>query len=238
MKKILFVAAAMLLMMGANAQNTFKGTIKYKVESTGEVAMKIPEEQSIVEVKVLNDQAKMENIIQRGNVVTTCQDFSQYIMALSMNDITLESYEGDGKFLLKNEITQSEIDSLTIPVDEGYYFEYKEGATKEIAGRTGKQAILHVFDAEGTDHPIEFWYDPTIGPAHNFLFNGIAGMPLTFSQQLGEGREMTFTAIEVKEGKVKDVDLLLPAGFKAVSQEEFAAFMQELQDAISLLRDE
>lgn len=238
MKKILFVAAAMLLMMGANAQNTFKGTIKYKLESTGEVAMKIPDEQSIVEVKVFNDQAKLDNTIQRGNTITACQDFSQYLMYLSMNDISLETYEGDGKFMIKSEIKQSDIDSLTIPVTEGFYFEYKDGETKEVAGRTAKKAVLHVFDAEGTDHPMEFWYDPTIGPSHNFLFNGIAGMPLSFTQQLGEGKAISYTAIEVKEGKVKEVDLMLPAGFKATTQEEFNAFMQEMRDALELLGDE
>lgn len=238
MKKILFVAAAMLLMMGANAQNTFKGTVKYKVESTGEVAVQIPEDQSVVEVKVFNDQAKMGTTIQRGNELTVCQDFSQYLMYLSMNDITLETYSGDGKFMIRQQITQSEIDSLTIPVNEGFYFEYVEGETKTISGRNAKKAIMHAFDAEGTDHAIEFWYDPTIGPSHNFLFNGIAGMPLTFTQQQGEGKAYTFTAIEVKEGKVKDTDLLLPAGYKQVSGEEFGAFMQELQDAFELLGDE
>lgn len=235
MKKTLFVAAAMLLMMGANAQNTFKGTVKYKIESTGEVAFQIPEEQSTVEVKVFGEQAKMGNTVQNGRKVTQCVDYSMYVLGLkSQFDVELESDWGDAKFMFKNEVTQNEIDSLTIPVTEGYYFEYVAGETKTVADRTAKKAVLHVFDDEGTDHPIEFWYDPTIGPSNNFLFNGIAGMPLQFTQNAGEGRAITYTAVEVKEGKVKEADLLLPAGYKEVSTEEYKTFMTELKDAMEV----
>ena len=42
MKKILFAAAVMLLTIGgAYAQNNFRGIVKYKIESTGKVDVKI-----------------------------------------------------------------------------------------------------------------------------------------------------------------------------------------------------
>lgn len=237
MKKVLIVAAAMLLMVGVNAQNTFKGIVKYKIESTGEVPFQIPEDQSTVEVKVFNESAMMGQTIQNGRKVTQCVDYGQLLQYLAYKEVELESDWGAAKFMIRQEITQQDIDSLTIPVNVGFYFEYKDGETKELCGRSAKKAVLHVFDDEGADHPIEFWYDPTIGPANNFLFNGIAGMPLLFTQDAGEGRAITYTAFEVKEGKVKEADLLLPSGYKELSSEEYQTFQMEVRDALELAGD-
>ena len=45
MKKIFTMAAVLLMTVGGvMAQNTFKGVVKYKVESTGSVAVDLPEE--------------------------------------------------------------------------------------------------------------------------------------------------------------------------------------------------
>lgn len=45
MKKIILAVAIMLLAFGAaTAQNTFRGIVKYKIESTGKVDIKIPAE--------------------------------------------------------------------------------------------------------------------------------------------------------------------------------------------------
>ena len=52
MKKILIAAAVMLLTIGgAYAQNNFRGIVKYKIESTGKVDVKIPPEQASMEIK-------------------------------------------------------------------------------------------------------------------------------------------------------------------------------------------
>ena len=238
MKKILFAATAVLMMMGAQAQNTFKGTITYKIESTGQVAFQIPADQSVKVVKVYENKAMLDQTIQNDRVLTSCVDFSPYIQGLLANDIELETYTGDGKMMLKSTIEQSDIDSLTIPVTEGYYFEYVDGETEQIAGITAKKTIMHNFNDEGEDEPIVFWYSPEIGPAVNFLFGvGIKGLPLKFTVDAGEGKAITYTATEVKEGKVKEVYLLLPAGYTAVTEEEYANFMQELKDAIELLQE-
>lgn len=235
MKKVLIVAVAMLLTMGTMAQNSFKGIVKYKLESAGETAFQIPEEQSIVEVKVYENQAMMGQTIQSGKTITSCIDYGMYIQYLLSQDIELETYTGDGKVMTKQTVDQGTIDSLTIPATKGIYFEYVKGETQEIAGWTANKAILHVFNDEGKDMPIEFWYTPEIGPTPNFLFNGIAGMPLKFTMPAGEGRAIAYTAIEIKKGKVKEADMLLPAGFKEVTDEEHALIARELQEALELL---
>lgn len=239
MKKVLVAAVAMLLTVGAMAQNEFKGIVKYKLESVGETAFQIPEGQSVVEVKVFEDQAMMGQTIQSGKTITSCIDYGMYIQYLLSQDIELETYTGDGKVMTKQTIDQNTIDSLTVPTTKSGsgYFEYVAGETQEIAGWKANKAILHVYDDEGKDNPIEFWYTPEIGPTPNFLFNGIAGMPLKFTMPLGEGREMSYTAIEIKKGKVKAVDLLLPAGYKEVTSEEHALIARELREALELLQD-
>ena len=90
---------------------------------------------------------------------------------------------------------------------------------------------------EGEDNPIVCWYSTEIGPEYNLVLGRMKGFPFVFTQELGEGRAVTYTAIEVVKGKVKDVDMLLPAGYKDASGEEFETFRNELKDAIELLED-
>ena len=64
MRKVIIAMAAMLLSFGAmQAQNTFKGIIKYKVESTGEVAFQIPAEAATAEIKVNGDRCYTKSAI-------------------------------------------------------------------------------------------------------------------------------------------------------------------------------
>lgn len=229
----------MLLTLGTvNAQNNFRGIVKYKIESTGQVAMQIPAEQSTVEVKVYDDQIMLGNSIQRGMTITQCIDMSMALAYLAANDIELESYQGDGKFLVKDKATKESLDSLALEDKEPghFYFEYAN-ETRDILGYTAKKLIMHSYDEEGVDHPAECWYTDQIGPEYNILFNGIKGMPLVLAQNQGEGKQITYTATEIVKGKVKEVDLLLPAGYKEASKEELQTFMKEFQEAIELLQD-
>lgn len=250
MKKLAIWATLLLTVasLSVQAQNKFRGIVKYKFESTGTTSFQIPAEYSTTEMKVYDDQLLMEpnllnqfKTVQNGYTVTSNADFSPYISGLAANDIELETYTGDGKFLIRSKHTKAEADSLSIPDKEPghFYFEYVDGETQPMVGYTAKKAVLHMFNEDdGEDHPTVFWYTDEMGPEYNFLFSGIKGVPLKFEQQLGEGRAITITATEIVKGKVKDVDMLLPAGFKEATEEEFNSFMKELQEAIQLLSDE
>ena len=77
MKKLLIAVSVMLLTMGAaSAQNSFRGIVKYQLESTGKVDVKIPAEQSIVEVKVYDNQIRLGQTTQNGFKVAQAADFS------------------------------------------------------------------------------------------------------------------------------------------------------------------
>lgn len=249
MKKILLVAAiACLSVTTLFAQNKFRGSVVYTVTSSGEKNFEIPDQIKTAEIKVFDSKAFTSsqiffignpfasNILIDGRKQYICMDLSQLFMYFSANDVELD-YKGSSKILVTDEITQAQIDSLTIPVTEGYYIEYKD-ETKTIAGKTAKKAIIHAFSEDGEDHPSTFWYCEEMGPEVNAIFNGIKGMALEYSMDLSEGRQITLTATEIKEGKVKEVDLLLPDGFESLTNEQYTSLFNQIQEELKYLQEE
>lgn len=239
MKKTFCAAVALLLTVGAiNAQNNFRGIVKYKLESTGKVDVTIKPEQSVVEMKVYDNQLLLGQSIQNGFKVAQAIDFSPILSYLAANDIELETYSGDGKFLIRDEMRKETLDSgYIVDMEAGHYYYELVDETKEMLGYTAKKLIMHRYDEEGVDNPATCWYTTEIGPEYCLLLGSIKGFPLVYTQEQGEGRSITFTATEIVKGKVKEVDMLPPAGYKDASQEEFETFMRELQEAGELLED-
>ena len=239
MKKLLIAVSVMLLTMGAaSAQNSFRGIVKYQLESTGKVDVKIPAEQSIVEVKVYDNQLRLGQTTQNGFKVAQAADFSPYISYLAANGIDLETYTGDGKFLIRDEIAKEKLDSgYIVDKEPGHYYYENVDETQEMLGYTAHKLIMHRYDEEGNDNPAICWYTTEIGPEYCLVLGAIKGFPLVYTQELGEGRAITYTATEIVKGKVKETDMLLPAGYKDASGEEFETFQREMQEAFELLGD-
>jgi len=249
MKKIFAIAAIAVMSLGSlMAQNTFKGVITYSVKSTGETAFQVPDQMATAEIKVYDDKVltssmvftnspMINSVLVDGHKQFMCWDLSMIFMYLSQNDVELD-YKGSSKILAKSELTQKDIDSLTIPCTEGMYIEYVDGETKTIAGVTAKKAVIHVFGDEGDDHPVVIWYNDEMGPDVNLLFHGVKGVGLEYSTDLGEGRQLTLTATEVKKGKVKEVDMLLPSGYETISDEDFKALFKQIQEEMEYLQEE
>ena len=247
-KTIVMTAVLALLTLGAAAQNTFKGTVKYKVESTGQVAMQIPEEAATAEIKVLGDklftQSKIfvssvvECVLVQGLTATHCANLSQ-VLGFLRGQGSEFTYQGDGKLMVKETHKLSELDSLEIVDTEPghFYYEYTS-ETKEIVGVTARKLLRHRYDEDGVDHPLEMWVCETIGPRYNMLFEGIKGMPLQCTLDVGEGRAITYTATEIVKGKVREVDFLLPDGYETISEEDFQTLTRELNEELELLQGE
>lgn len=248
MKKI-FVVAAMALMSIAtlSAQNNFRGTITYSVTSTGEDPVQLPAENSTAEVKVYDNKVLTSSVMFTNSPMVNsvlvddlkqynCMDLSMIFAYMSAAGVDLD-YDGPSKILVKHEYTQNDVDSLTIPVTEGFYIEYA-GDTKTVAGMTAKKAILHAFGEDGEDHPVVIWYSDEIGPKVNFLFNGIRGMALEYAMDLGEGKQITLTATEIKKGKVKEIDMLLPSGYEEVPDEKIKELFEQIAEEMKYLQEE
>ena len=247
MKKTILLAAALLIAAGGlMAQNDFKGIVKYKVESTGDVAVDLPEEVRTADIKVSgNDMftkspifcnGMTEAILVQNLTSTSCQNLSMYLNYLRSQDFEF-TYQGNGKILVKEVMKESDFDSVDIPDTEPghFYYEYVAGETKQIAGRNAKKMVRHSYDDEGVDHPMTMWYTDEIGPRINILFGGIKGMPLECTIDAGEGRAITYTATEIVSGKVKEADFLLPDGYETLSEEEMETLGTEIRDALELL---
>ena len=239
MKKIVCAVAMLLLTVGAlSAQNNFRGIVRYKIESTGKVAITIKPEQSTAEIKVYDNQILSGQTVQTGFKIATAQDFSPYISYLAANDIELETYTGDGKFLIRDEIAKEKLDSgYIVDKEPGHYYYENVDETQEMLGYTAHKLIMHRYDEEGNDNPAICWYTTEIGPEYCLVLGAIKGFPLVYTQELGEGRAITYTATEIVKGKVKETDMLLPAGYKDASGEEFETFQREMQEAFELLGD-
>lgn len=251
MKKIFVMAAAMFLAaVGVEAQNTFKGIVKYKVESTGTVSMTIPEEVAKAEIKVDGDNLftkspiflsgmGAECILVNNLQTTMCMDLSQLLGYLRSQGSEF-TYQGAGKLLVTNKSEAKDFDSLAIEDKEPghFYYEYVDGETKTIAGQTAYKMVRHMYDEDGEDHPMTMWYSKEIGPAINVLFSGIKGMPLECTMDAGEGRAITYTATEVVKGKVKEADFLLPDGYETLGEEELKELFEQLQEELELLQGE
>ena len=239
MKKIVCAAAMLLLTVGAlSAQNNFRGIVRYKIESTGKVAITIKPEQSTAEIKVYDNQILSGQTVQTGFKIATAQDFSPYISYLAANDIELETYTGDGKFLIRDEIAKEKLDSgYIVDKEPGHYYYENVDETQEMLGYTAHKLIMHRYDEEGNDNPAICWYTTEIGPEYCLVLGAIKAFPLVYTQELGEGRAITYTATEIVKGKVKETDMLLPAGYKDASGEEFETFQREMQEAFELLGD-
>lgn len=249
MKRIVIFAALAVLAVGSlNAQNKFKGIVTYTLTSVGEMPYQVPAEMATAEVMVYEDKAMtshsiftqspiVDNVLVDGRKTYSCIDLTMIMMYLTQNDVELD-YTGSNKLLLKSELTQNDIDSLTIPCTEGFYIEYVDGETKQVAGRTAKKAVFHIFGEDGEDKPMVIWYDGEIGPQNNMIFNGLKGTALEYTMDLGEGRQLQLTATEVKSGKVKAVDLLLPSGYEEISSEEFGKLMKEISEEMKYLQED
>ncbi len=251
MKKIFAMAAlALLTISGLTAQNTFKGIVKYKVESTGQVAMTIPEEAATAEIKVsgndmytksaiFTNSPFTECVLVQNLTRTSCEDYGQLLAYLRSQDFEF-TYQGAGKLLVESTAKPEDFDSLEIVDTEAghFYYEYVAGETKTIAGYTAKKVVRHLYDEDGVDHPMVMWYSDEIGPQLNILFSGIKGMPLECTMDAGEGRAITYTATEIVKGKVKETDFLLPDGYEVLSEQDLETLGTELQEAMELLQEE
>lgn len=242
MKKTALTLVAFLMATTAIfAQNKFEGIVKYQVSSIGEVDMPLKPEQQEVRIFVYqhkaylgNEQQKRLTVGRKSNMIL---DLSSAIDYMKANDVWESDYEGSGKVIVSSELEQKDIDSLTIPCTEGFYFEYINGETKEIMGYATKKARMHVFGEDGKDNPIDIWYTSEIGPEFDMLLcTGLQGFPLEFATSAGEGKILQYKAVEITKGKVKNTDFMLPEGYDIIDQEAFGKLMKDINDAAELLQ--
>lgn len=222
------------------AQNKFVGIVTYSLESVGEVD--VPLQNKSFQIFVYQDKAYLGNEqskqIVNGRKMYVTMDLSQYISYFQSNDVWESEYEGSGKIIVTHEMTQEELDSITIPDTKGMYIEYVGGETREIQGFKAQKAKYHIFNEEGVDKGFDVWYTTEIGPEYDFvLCTGLKGFPLEFVQSSGDGKAVQYKVSELTKGKVKDTDFMLPDGYDMLTEEAFSALMKNIKEAQELLSE-
>lgn len=222
------------------AQNKFAGIVTYGLESVGEVD--VPLQNKSFQIFVYQDKAYVGNeqmkTIVNGRKVYSVMDLSQIIAYFQTNDVWESDYEGNGKVIASHEMTQAQLDSITIPDTKGMYIEYVGGETREIQGYKAQKAKYHIFNEEGVDKGFDVWYTTEIGPEYDFvLCTGLKGFPLEFVQSPEEGKAIQYKVTEITKGKVKNTDFLLPDGYDMLDEEAFSALMKNINEAQDLLKN-
>ena len=88
------------------------------------------------------------------------------------------------------------------------------------------------------DKGFDVWYTTEIGPEYDFvLCQGLKGFPLEFVQKVGEGKALSYKAVEITKGKVKDTDFMLPDGYDILDEKAFLSLMKDVQDASALMQE-
>ncbi|MBP5758395.1 MAG: hypothetical protein J6W45_03225 [Bacteroidales bacterium] len=232
---LLAITATML-----TAQNKFVGIVTYSLESVGEVD--VPLQNKSFQIFVYQDKAYLGNEqskqIVNGRKMYVTMDLSQYINYFQSQDVWESEYEGSGKIIVTHEMTQEELDSITIPDTKGMYIEYVGGETREIQGFKAQKAKYHIFNEEGVDKGFDVWYTTEIGPEYDFvLCTCLKGFPLEFVQSSGDGKAVQYKVSELTKGKVKDTDFMLPDGYDMLTEEAFSALMKNIKEAQELLSE-
>jgi hypothetical protein len=211
----IITALCFFAVTSANAQKSkaFAGTVKFSIKYEGELDPQkhVPGDQLYT---IYGNQMKLNNpqsvIILNGDAktVTFLLDIPGYRMGYTQT----------------KEESQEEMAARK-------YTYVKGTETKVICGYTCTRYDVTIYDIEEDEEYKEIVYTTTeIGADENinaFGHPGLSGYPL-YSEFEHDGVKTIEEAVEVKKGKIKDVDFLVPGDYKMYTLDEFKEKIQEL----------
>mgnify|MGYP000307976845 FL=1 len=218
MKKRVFLLA--LLFVGfmnlVNAQQgKWAGTVKYQLSWTGEIpkGVQLPTEW---ETKVFENKTKTMSFswaMMLGLPATELTDAAKKTITYTCDFSMIPVDELNGKWFIKKKITDADFAEIS----------YKEtGNTKEMAGKKVKEIICTSKDKDGADVTETIWACDEIGPMMDLMYYpGLKAMPFEFKIDLDDKISCQFTVSELTEGKVKNTELIMEAGYDELTEEEF-----------------
>lgn len=225
MKKVLNITAlviALLVVFSSNtfAQKKFKGIITYAMSYSGEIdAATAAQQPKTMTLSIYENKSRMT--IPLGPVTLELITNGD-----SKTLITLLDLMGDKKYY---KMTTEEIEK-EIAEDPKPEIKYLE-ETKTIAGYTCKKAEYSTTDEDGnTSTTIVYYTEELGGDLLNYggQFNGLKGVPLEY-ESTREGIITKVSATEVKKGKVKDTDMLIPSDYTELTPEEKQQMIDQLK---------
>ena len=218
MKKRVFLLA--LLFVGfmnlVNAQQgKWAGTVKYQLSWTGEIpkGVQLPTEW---ETKVFENKTKTMSFswaMMSGLPATELTDAAKKTITYTFDFSMIPVDELNGKWFIKKKITDADFAEIS----------YKEtGNTKEMAGKKVKEIICTSKDKDGADVTETIWACDEIGPMMDLMYYpSLKAMPFEFKIDLDDKISCQFTVSELTEGKVKNTELIMEAGYDELTEDEF-----------------
>lgn len=218
MKKRVFLLA--LLFVGfmnlVNAQQgKWAGTVKYQLSWTGEIpeGAQLPTEW---ETKVFENKTKTMSFswaMMAGLPATELTDAAKKTITYTFDFSMIPVDELNGKWFIKKKITDADFAEIS----------YKEtGNTKEMAGKKVKEIICTSKDKDGADVTETIWACDEIGPMMDLMYYpGLKAMPFEFKIDLNDKISCQFTVSGLTEGKVKNTELIMEAGYDELTEDEF-----------------
>jgi hypothetical protein len=211
----IITALCFFAVTSANAQKSkaFAGTVKFSTKYEGELDPQkhVPGEQVYTiygnKIKVNSPQSV---VILNGDAITVTflLDVPGYRMGYTQT-----------KEEIKEEMAARK------------YTYVKGTETKVICGYTCTRYDITIYDIEEDEEYKKIVYTTTeIGADTNinaFGHPGLTGFPL-YEESEHKGVKTIEEAIEVKKGKIKDVDFLVPGDYKMYTLEEFMEKIREL----------
>ncbi len=225
MKKIVSSTLVILVLLGAfsinaSAQKKFKGVINYTIAYSGTIdAATAAQQPKLMVLSIYENLQKMNIPLGPVNIdIITNGD--------AKTQVTLLDIMGDKKYY---KMTSEEIEAK-IKEKPAPEIKYSD-ETKTIAGYVCKKAEYIEKDEDGkVSNAVIYYTEELGGEALNYggQFNKLKGVPLEYVVTTADGIITTFSATEVKKGKVKDTDFLIPSDYVELTAEEKAQMMKQM----------
>lgn len=218
MKKRVFLLALLFvgfMNLGNAQQGKWAGTVKYQLSWTGEIpeGAQLPTEW---ETKVFENKTKTMSFswaMMLGLPATELTDAAKKTITYTFDFSMIPVDELNGKWFIKKKITDADFAEIS----------YKEtGNTKEMAGKKVKEIICTSKDKDGADVTETIWACDEIGPMMDLMYYpGLKAMPFEFKIDLNDKISCQFTVSGLTEGKVKNTELIMEAGYDELTEDEF-----------------
>jgi hypothetical protein len=213
-------AFLVMISYSSSAQKKFRGILTTQYSYTG------------MDAATMAQLPKIKTVMIYDNLIKEITDYGMAQMAQILNGdtktVTLLIDQGAEKKYIKLSTEETkELAEKVTDVKINYFDE-----TKSIAGYTCKKAIVNYKNEDGAILADTVFYSEELGgEALNFgsKFEGLKGFPVEYKVREGE-LTISITVSEVKKGKVKDTDFLIPSEYVEMTPEEKAQIMQQSGD--------
>ena len=225
MKKVFSIVSIVLaftfiLSSDLFAQKKFRGTVTLQLSYTGDVDAATIAQLPKTKTLLVYDNKTKEQTNYGPVLIEQITDGDNKTFVLLIDQM------GDKKYL---KLTKEELDKINAEGKKDVQITYSD-ETKTIAGYTCKKATATYKDKDDNTVSIVVYYSEELGnESMNFNgeFKGLKGLPMEYEITEGD-MKIKVTATEVKKGKVKDTDMMIPADYVEYTAEEKQQVMQML----------